>query len=151
MESHKGGSGVMFPLMPSPNRQKFELSKGRHHWAGNRQDYSTEPDSAGESSTAQWLRDGAQWVSCVIAACRWILCPSSNTSPTLPTPWRKNAEYGSNVYFCLRIYVSEIKEWKEKHKSICTGMKSGLEHRGTTLFVASHNVTSIFLLMRELP
>lgn len=77
---------VTFNLMSPPNRQCV-LSKGRHnYWAGSRQDYRAEPNNTGESSAAQWLRDGAQWVSSVIAACRWILYPSSNTSPTLPTP-----------------------------------------------------------------
>ena len=37
MESRKGSTGVTFLLMPSPNRQKCELSKGRHnHWNGGR-------------------------------------------------------------------------------------------------------------------
>lgn len=97
-------------------------------------------------------RDGAQWVSSAIAACRWILCPSFNILPTLPTPWRKNTNYesngGRNVYLCLRIYVSKNKEWKTK--VLVQWHEKWIREQGNNS-LGLDNVTSILSLMRELP
>lgn len=87
--------------------------------------------------------------------CSWmdLLSPLSTSlcNPTHPLE-KESMDCGSSVGFCLRIYLSENKEWKEQPKPLCYGGRAGMpEGRGTALRVALQNVTSVWSSMRELP